>query len=161
MSKQARERIDFCGESYLTDRYPLEQCADVKDVLAKYRNQNTSCRRGYVGHWRIDNDMLHICDALTAINPGPGISLLAPLRRVLPPPQDGRLVAVWYSGEMELRAEKPCPDPIDDSTCVRYRVLIEAGRVIRIKQFSAPDRPPEFPDVSYEELPRFLKQQSE
>lgn len=161
MTKQAHERIDFCGETYLTDRHPLEQCAAVHDVLAMYRNHNTGCRRGYVGHWCIENDMLHLCDALTAVDMGPGISLLAPLRRLLAPRQDARLVAVWYSGEMELRAEKPWPDPFDDSTYVKYTVLIEAGRVIRIKQLSAPDRPPEFPDVSYEELSRFLKQQSE
>lgn len=161
MTKQACERIDFWGETYLTDRYPLEQCAVVHDVLAAYRNHNTGCRRGYVGHWCIENDMLLLCDAQKAVDPGPGISLLTLLSCLLPSRQDGRFVAVWYSGEIELQADNSWPDRFVDSTYVKYQVLIEAGKVIHIEHSPVYDQPAQFPDVNYEELPSFLKQQSE
>lgn len=158
MTKQTSEQIDFCGETYLTDRYPLEQCAAVLDVLAAYRNRNTGCRRGYVGHWCIKNDRLLLCDAVTAIDLGLGNSLLSQLSGLILPRKDGRLVAGWYSGEIGLRADQPRPNLLNDPTYVKHRLFIEAGKVIRIEHFQAPDRSAAPPDVRYDHLPRFLKQ---
>ena len=162
MTRQAMEKIDFCGETYLTNSYPLEQFAGVDDVLAAHRNRNTGCRRGYVGHWCIENDMLFLCDVLTVLYPRPAISLLPQLRRLLPTREESRVVAVWYSGKIELRAYNPWFDPVDrDQAYVKYQVVIEAGRLCRIEQFPLPDRPAEMSDVSYEDIPLFLRRQAE
>lgn len=161
MTRQASEVVRFQGQDFLCGNYPLEELPGVPSFLAGLRNHCTACRRGYVAHWRIDNNRLLLIDAWkVSFPPDTGESLLPRLIPLVPPSDSGPIPVNWFTGPLVLRQEKSWQPLDDERSLIRFVMWIEAGRLVRINKGSShPDTTERLPDNA--QIPDFLRIQTD
>ena len=130
MTRQISETFFFRGEVFQSGNYPLECLIDVQSRRAGLRGGNTACRRGYVGHWRIEDQRLVLDDIRQAGDLGHDASILKVL---FPSSGCEGVTATWFTGRLALRESGSWSGPKTwEDADVKFILLIEAGIVVEV-----------------------------
>lgn len=133
MTMQASERIQFRGETYFCDEYPLEWVFTAWEwERPDFDASSTSCYRGYVGRWEVRDGNLYLTGlGCPTVQGQPyGLHDLFPLA-----PPDG-LFADWVTDWLGLLAgEEQGPKAYD------YQLAVHDGWVIAVHSFPVRTRP--------------------
>ncbi len=107
MTCQMPERIEYEGQSLTMYSEPLQdklprtarygEHRDAPDVPYPFEVSCSARWRGYVGHWRIEDDRLYLVEIVAQTPTGEDASI-----RTLFPNADGAVFANWYTGDLSI-----------------------------------------------------------
>jgi len=101
MTDQVTEILIVQAEELWMCSDPLESYFASAGIKSPFKWQETSCRRGYVGTWAIENDRLYLksLEGRTAHGTPIGLAHIFP-------GHPGPVLANWFSGEIRCPAGK-------------------------------------------------------
>lgn len=95
MTAQLSDIVLYNGKRYLLSDFPLDDFLKQNKVVA-FRVRNTASYRGYVADWEIIDDKLYLVKLSANISYKHSIGMNAFF------PEESRVFAKWYSGEIRL-----------------------------------------------------------
>ncbi len=107
MTCQMPERIEYEGQLLTMYSEPLQdklprtakygEYLDAPDASYPFEVSCSALWRGYVGHWRIEDDRLYLVEIVAQTPTGEDASI-----RTLFPNADGAVFANWYTGDLSI-----------------------------------------------------------
>jgi hypothetical protein len=130
---QREDNIIIHGDTLSLTSTPLEEIIGEKaDSLRRFleplQRINTSCTKGYLATWKLENDHLYLIDLKSCLDWTP-----IPLNRIFSLRPGEKVLAEWYTGSLNILSGKVVvhnvPFPVQE---YGYQVSIWKGRILSV-----------------------------
>ncbi|MFC4763839.1 hypothetical protein [Dyella koreensis] len=131
------EQLEWHGKNYNLATQPLEQRYAGEQVRPRFMSAplvKAGGDRGYIGHWRLEDDRLYLLDIESWLC-GEGAVLKTDCRKVTLDDVFGDgtkapVLAEWFNGDLVLSSQEPVREAAYRPT---IRITLKAGKVTHIE----------------------------